>query len=76
MSTAGGLVSYGVDNADLYRRAADYVDRILKSAKPIDLPVQLPTQFELAVRTSQCAQSMSALRGKADIDQHAADVAF
>jgi putative ABC transport system substrate-binding protein len=49
MVTAGGLVSYGVDNADLYRRAADYVDRILKGARPIDLPVQLPTQFELAV---------------------------
>jgi putative ABC transport system substrate-binding protein len=49
MVTAGGLVSYGLDNADLYRRAADYVDRILKGANPIDLPVQLPTQFELAV---------------------------
>jgi putative tryptophan/tyrosine transport system substrate-binding protein len=49
MVTAGGLASYGVDNADLYRRAADYVDRILRGAKPVDLPVQLPTQFELAV---------------------------
>jgi putative tryptophan/tyrosine transport system substrate-binding protein len=49
MVTAGGLVSYGGDNADVYRRAADYVDRILKGAKPVDLAVQLPTQYELAV---------------------------
>jgi putative tryptophan/tyrosine transport system substrate-binding protein len=49
MVTAGGLVSYGHDNADVYRRAADYVDRILKGAKPVDLAVQLPTKFELAV---------------------------
>jgi putative tryptophan/tyrosine transport system substrate-binding protein len=51
----GGLISYGIDISDIYRRAASYVDRILRGASPSDLPVQAPTKFELTVnaRTAQ-----------------------
>jgi putative ABC transport system substrate-binding protein len=47
--TGGGLISYGPHLVDQYRQAAAYVDRILKGEKPSDLPVQVPTKYELAI---------------------------
>jgi putative ABC transport system substrate-binding protein len=46
---SGGLVTFGIEREDLFRRAAGYVDRILKGEKPSDLPVQMPSKFELVV---------------------------
>jgi putative ABC transport system substrate-binding protein len=52
----GGLMSYGRDGAELYRRMASYVDKILKGAKPADLPVEQPTKFEFIVNLKAAKQ--------------------
>ena len=53
---AGGLMSYGSDNTDLWRRAADFVDKILKGTKPADMPVEQPTKFEFLVNLQAAKQ--------------------
>jgi putative tryptophan/tyrosine transport system substrate-binding protein len=52
---AGGLMSYGPNFADLYRRSATHVDKILKGAKPSDLPVEQPTKFDLVINLKSSA---------------------
>jgi putative ABC transport system substrate-binding protein len=61
MPVEGGLISYGVDGPDLFARAAQYVDRILRGAKPAELPVQVPTKFEL-VRQIELRRARYVLR--------------
>jgi putative ABC transport system substrate-binding protein len=51
--TSGGLVFYGTDRIEQYRRAASYVDRILRGEKAVDLPFQLPTKYDLVIKTAK-----------------------
>jgi len=63
---AGGLASYGIDDIDVFRRAASYVDFMLKGKKPSDLPVQQPTKYELAINLKAAKAVPPMLLNRAD----------
>ena len=63
---AGGLVSYGVSSAEMYRRAATYVDKILKGRAPAELPVEQPTKFEFIVNLQAAKQIGLTIPPRAD----------
>ena len=66
---AGGLVSYGIDNLDLYRQTARFVERILKGAKPADLSIEQPTKFELVINLTTANALGVTIRRRSSCEQ-------